>query len=47
MSELNDNDNTLMISEAGRTAHGAMCARCGQGGEDRQSPPGLLLGGLV
>lgn len=22
-------------------AHGATCARCGQGGEDRQSPPGL------
>lgn len=46
MSESDDIDNTLMISERylrGRAdgPHGAMCARCGQGGEDRQSPPGL------
>lgn len=46
MSESDDIDNTLMISERylrGRAdgPHGATCARCGQGGEDRQSPPGL------
>lgn len=47
MSESDDIDNTLMISERylrGRAdgPHGATCARCGQGGEDRQSPPGLV-----